>query len=106
MFFSTQNVEHPLAPAHEVDANRAETPADRRAASKPLRAKKNAIEKPYHEQIVDREVAKLPDYMQVAWRTPPDQRTEGQRLNVVQIERHARARLAPQARSRKSTSSR
>ena len=24
--------------------------------------------------------------MQLAWRTPPDQRTEGQRLNVVQIE--------------------
>ncbi len=37
--------------------------------------------------IVDREIAKLPEYMQVAWKTPPDQRTPGQKLTVTQIER-------------------
>ena len=36
--------------------------------------------------ILDREIAKLPEYMQVAWKTPPEQRTPGQRLNVTQIE--------------------
>jgi hypothetical protein len=85
VFFSTQNVEHPLAPAHEVAASQAERQRID-ALLKPLEARKAAIEKPYHDQIVAREVSKLPEYMQVAWRTPPDQRTEGQRLNVVQIE--------------------
>lgn len=85
VFFSTRDAEHPLAPAHEVEANRAERQRID-ALLKPVQEKKAAIERPYHDIIVEREVAKLPDYMQIAWRTPPDQRTEGQRLNVVQIE--------------------
>jgi mono/diheme cytochrome c family protein len=85
VFFSTQNVEHPLAPAQEVKANQAERERID-ALIKPLQAQKTAIEKPYHDQIVAREVAKLPEYLQIAWHTPADKRTEGQRLNVVQIE--------------------
>jgi mono/diheme cytochrome c family protein len=85
VFFSTRSVEHALAPSHEVQANQAER--DRiDALLEPLRARKLAIEKPSHDQIVAREVARLPEYLQTAWQTPPDQRTEGQRLNVVQIE--------------------
>jgi len=86
IFYPTRAVEHPLAPPEEVEANRAER---RRIDDliEPLAAKKEAIEKPYHDQIVAREVAKLPEYMQIAWKTPPDERTEGQRLNVVQIEK-------------------
>ena len=86
VFFSTQNVDHPLVPSTEVDANRAETQRIT-ALQKPLRGKKDGLEKPYHQQIIDREVAKLPEYMQIAWKTPAEQRTEGQRLNVIQIER-------------------
>ena len=66
--------------------NQSGTAAHRRAASSHCRRRKTAIEKPYHDQIVAREVAKLPEYMQLAWQTPRRQRTEGQRLNVVQIE--------------------
>jgi len=85
VFFSTQNVEHPLAPSHEVAANQKER--DRiDALIKPLQAKKKEIEKPFHDQIVAREIAKQPEYLQLAWKAPPEQRTEGQRLNVVQIE--------------------
>jgi hypothetical protein len=85
VFFSTRPVEHPLVSAAEVAKNKAES--DRiEALLKPVRERKTAIEKPYHQQIVDREVAKLPDYMQVAWKTPAAQRTEGQRLNAKQIE--------------------
>jgi hypothetical protein len=36
---------------------------------------------------MDREIAKLPAYLQAAWRTPPEKRTEGQKLNVIQIEK-------------------
>ena len=85
VFFSTRDVEYPLVPQEEVDRNRAETTRID-ALIRPIRDKKNAIEKPYHQQIIDREVAKLPDYMQLAWKTPPAQRTDGQRLNVIQIE--------------------
>jgi mono/diheme cytochrome c family protein len=85
VFAATRDVEHPLAPAHEVAENRA---ARQRIdeAIKPLQERKGAIEKPFHDAIVEREVARLPEYMQVAWRTPAGKRTEGQRLNVVQIE--------------------
>jgi mono/diheme cytochrome c family protein len=85
VFFATRGVDHPLAPSHDVAANAAERQRID-ALIKPLQAKKLAIEKPYHDQIVAREVAKLPDYLQIAWRTPAAERTEGQRLNVVQIE--------------------
>jgi mono/diheme cytochrome c family protein len=86
VFFSTRGVDHPLAPAHDVDANRRETQRIDNLL-RPLRAKKTELEKPYLKVLVDREVAKLPDYLQAAWNTPPDQRTPGQRLNVTQIER-------------------
>ena len=85
VFFSTRQVDHPLVPSHQAEANQAERQRVE-ALIKPLEAKKTGIEKPYHDQIVAREVAKLPEYLQTAWKTPPEQRTEGQRLNVVQIE--------------------
>lgn len=85
VFFSTRAVDYPLAPSHEVAANEAERKRVD-ALLKPLQAKKIEVEKPYHDQIVAREVGKLPEYLQIAWRTPPAERTEGQRLNVVQIE--------------------
>src|SRR6185503_18153627 len=86
VFFSKRAVEYPLVSATEVEANRKER-ARLEALQRPLEAKKKEIEKPYHQQIVDREVAKLPEYMQIAWKTPADQRTEGQKLNVIQIEK-------------------
>ena len=86
VFFSTRNVEHPLVPAHEVDAHKAAT-AKVDATLRPLRQAKRDLEAPYLKQLVDREIALLPDYLQAAWRTPADKRTDGQRLNVVQIER-------------------
>jgi len=85
VFYSTRDVEYPIAPAHEVEANRAERQRID-ALIKPLQERKTALERPYHDTIVAGEVAKLPEYMQIAWRTPPAERTEGQRLTVVQIE--------------------
>jgi hypothetical protein len=86
VFFPTRGVEHPLVPAHEVAAQKAET-ARIEGQARPLRQAKRQIEAPYLKQLVDAEVAKLPEYLQSAWHTPPAQRTEGQRLNVAQIER-------------------
>lgn len=85
IFAPTRAVDHALVPSHEVAAHREATQAIETRLN-PLRAKKTEIEKPYHQIIVDREVAKLPEYLQVAWNTPADKRTDGQRLNVRQIE--------------------
>ena len=86
VFSSTRPADHPLVPAHEVDAHRAET-ARIDGLLKPLRQAKRDLEAPYLKELVDREVALLPEYLQTAWKTPAAERTEGQRLNVAQIER-------------------
>ena len=86
IFAPTTEVAHALAPAAEADANRKETQRID-GLQRPLRQEKTKIEAPYLQMIVDREIAKLPEYMQVAWKTPPDQRTPGQKLTVTQIER-------------------
>jgi mono/diheme cytochrome c family protein len=86
VFASTRNVSHPLVPSHEVEAHRAaSTRID--DALKPLREKKKNLEAPFLKQLVDREVAALPEYLRIAWATPPAERTEGQRLSVAQIEK-------------------
>jgi len=86
IFAPTMEVSHPLAPADEVALNRKETQR-LDALQRPLREAKTQIEAPYLKIIVDREIAKLPEYMQLAWRTPAEQRTPGQKLTVTQIER-------------------
>src|SRR5207253_1922753 len=43
------------------------------------------LEAPYLKLLVDEAVSKLPEYLQIAWRTPEEKRTPGQRLNVNQI---------------------
>jgi hypothetical protein len=86
IFAPTMAVSHPLAPADEVAANGKEGQRID-ALQRPLRDSKTKIEAPYLQMIVDREIAKLPEYMQTAWKTPPDKRTPGQKLTVTQIER-------------------
>jgi len=86
VFFSTRDVEYPLVTAADVEANRRD--AQRvDALARPLRETKRQLEAPYLQQILDREIAKLPEYMQLAWKTPADKRTDGQKLNVIQIEK-------------------
>jgi mono/diheme cytochrome c family protein len=86
VFFSTRGVEHPLVPAHEVAAQKRET-ARVDDLIKPLRQAKKGIEAPYLKRLVDQEIAKLPEYLQLAYNTPPAKRTEGQKLNAAQVEK-------------------
>jgi mono/diheme cytochrome c family protein len=86
VFYSTRNVEYPLVPAHEVETHRKET-ARIDALIKPIREEKRKLEAPYLKQLVDKEIAQLPEYLQIAYKTPPEQRTEGQKLNAAQVER-------------------
>jgi mono/diheme cytochrome c family protein len=86
VFFSTRPQEWPLAPKEEVERQRAENKRidDLEA---PHKKTKEQLEEPHRKQLFEEKVSALPEYMQVAWRTPAAQRTEGQRLNARQIER-------------------
>jgi hypothetical protein len=85
-FFSTRPLTHPLVEPEAVKAYTAEL--DRLAKiERPLRKAKTELEAPYRKRLMDEAIARLPEYMQIAWRTPPEQRTEGQKLNVQQIEK-------------------
>ena len=78
VFFSTRGVDIPLVPAHEVDAHRAATSrieADAETAAPGEEEHRGAVP----EAARRREIAQLPEYLQIAWNTPPGERTEGQR---------------------------
>jgi len=86
VFYSTRPREYALVSDSEVVRHKAESKRIDELV-KPLSQRKEALEKPYREAIFAEKVAKLPEYMQAAWRTPAEKRTEGQRLNARQIER-------------------
>jgi mono/diheme cytochrome c family protein len=86
VFFSTRGLDFPLVPAHEVNAHKAET-ARVDELIRPLRQARKALEAPYLKRLVDQEIARLPEYLQLAYKTPPDKRTEGQKLNAAQVEK-------------------
>ena len=86
VFFSTRGLDFPLIPAHEVDTHKAET-ARVDELIRPLRQARKAIEAPYLKRLVDQEIARLPEYLQIAYKTPAARRTEGQKLNAAQVEK-------------------
>src|SRR5207248_8277241 len=53
----------------------------------PLKQQLTTLEAPYRERLIAEKKSRLADYIQVALRTPPEQRTEGQRLNALQVEK-------------------
>lgn len=84
VFAPTRPVSHPLVGAEIVAAHKAETQRIE-AQQKPLKKAKDELEAPYLKILVEEAVSRLPEYMQIAWRTPADKRTPGQKLNVQQI---------------------
>ena len=86
VFYPAKPLDYRLAPADEVTAWQAEVKRVD-ALVKPVQAELAALEKPYRDAIVAAKKAKLPDYIQLALRTPAEQRTEGQRLNAIQVEK-------------------
>jgi mono/diheme cytochrome c family protein len=84
VFFSTRPVSYPLVGPDVVAAHRAEVQRIE-SLQRPLKKSETDLEAPYLKTLVDEAVSRLPEYMQIAWRTPEAQRTPGQRLNVGQI---------------------
>jgi mono/diheme cytochrome c family protein len=86
VFAPSRPVSYPLVDAGVVAAHKAETQRIE-GVQRPLRKAKDELEAPYLKALVEEAVSRLPEYMQIAWRTPPDKRTPGQRLNVQQIKK-------------------
>jgi mono/diheme cytochrome c family protein len=86
VFFPTRPVSYPLVAADVVAAHKAETQRIEQL-QKPVKRAKAELEAPYLKRLVDEAISRLPEYLQVAWKTPQDKRTQGQQLNVRQIEK-------------------
>ena len=85
VFFSTKLTDYPLVDEETVRAHEAE---QKRIddLQQPVKDRQTALLKPYRDRLLEELIAKQPDYIQHAWNTPPGERTEGQRLNVRQLE--------------------
>ncbi|MFM8393551.1 MAG: PSD1 and planctomycete cytochrome C domain-containing protein, partial [Acidobacteriota bacterium] len=84
VFSPAQPIDYPVVPPEVVTAHKAEV-ARIDAILKPLKATRRELEAPFVKMLIEEEVAKLPEYMQIAWRTPEAERTDGQKLTVQQI---------------------
>jgi mono/diheme cytochrome c family protein len=86
VFAPTRPVSYPLVGADVVAAHKTETQRIE-GIQRPFKKTKEELEAPYLKALVEEAVGRLPEYMQIAWRTPPEKRTSGQRLNVQQIKK-------------------
>ncbi|HTM50743.1 MAG TPA: PSD1 and planctomycete cytochrome C domain-containing protein [Bryobacteraceae bacterium] len=90
VFFSTKARDYPLVSAAEVEKHKAEEKRIE-GLTGPLRKELAALERPYRDRILADKKSRLPEYLQTALRTPPEKRTEGQRLNVIQVDKSLKA---------------
>ncbi len=86
VFYPTKAAEFPLVSHEEVQRFEAEQQRIT-DAQKPLKAQQAALEQPYKDRLIAERKTKLPSYIQLALKTPPEKRTEGQRLNAEQVEK-------------------
>ncbi len=54
---------------------------------KPIKAELTKLEKKYRDMLKAEQVAKLPEYVKIAMNTPAEKRTDGQKLNAIQVEK-------------------
>ena len=84
MVFGYVDVDHPLAPPDKVaEYERIKKEVDEQ--TRPLRRKIAQIEAPYRRAAFEKRLAKFPEEIQIAVKTPDAQRTPGQKLLAAQI---------------------
>ena len=86
VFYSIRPYTYPLVSPVEVAKYRAEVNRITEL-QRPFRKAKTDLEAPYQKRLIEEAISKLPEYMQDAWRTPAEKRTDGQKLNVQQIQK-------------------
>ncbi|MEO7653463.1 MAG: PSD1 and planctomycete cytochrome C domain-containing protein [Bryobacteraceae bacterium] len=90
VFFSTKPLDYPLVSDTEVKRHKeAMKRVDGLIA--PLKKQREDLDKPYRERLKAEKRAKLPAYVKLALATPPEKRTEGQKLNALQVEKTTNA---------------
>lgn len=86
VYFPTKAWDRPLVTAEE-EARHKQKVAAFEGLLKPLQEKLKELDKPFKDALIARKKQALPEYMRQALATPEAQRTEGQKLNVEQIEK-------------------
>ncbi|BDC52569.1 hypothetical protein F183_A48840 [Bryobacterales bacterium F-183] len=86
VFFPSSRGEVPIVGEAEKKAFDEATKAWR-AKLEPLEKELKALYAPYRDKIRQQKILQLPDFYQLALKTPPEKRTEGQKLNAIQVER-------------------
>jgi hypothetical protein len=86
MFFGFVNYDHPLMPKDQIREWERKT-REVVAALEPLKKQVSQIEAPYRKAQFEAGLKRLPEEVQVAIKTPVEQRTPGQRLLAAQFER-------------------
>ncbi|HEX4950095.1 MAG TPA: DUF1553 domain-containing protein, partial [Blastocatellia bacterium] len=84
LLFGNVDYDHPLAPPDKV-ASYEKAKRAIEAQTKPLLEKVIALEAPYRRASFEKRLAKFPEEIQSAVRTPEDKRTPGQKLLAAQI---------------------
>jgi len=84
IFFPHIRYDFPLAPPEVIVQHERET-AEIEAKIKPLRKQRNAIKKPYADLAFQEQLKSFPQEIQLAFSTPEEQRTEGQKLLAAQV---------------------
>ncbi len=105
VFFPSKGVDYPLVSAEEV----AQYDAAQKAIDdqqRPLKEELAAVEAPYRKQIFNERLNALPSYYRVAWETPEAQRTEGQKLNAIQVDALIKQIMRPDVVARLSDAER
>ena len=86
VFFPSSNRDLPVVAEDALKKHEADLKAWR-ARLDPVEAELKALQAPYRKKIREEKIAALPDFYQLALNTAAAQRTEGQRLNALQVEK-------------------
>jgi len=86
VFFPAKAHEAPLVDKDAVEHHDAEMRRITRLQD-PLKKQLSELEKPYRATLRARKIATLPEYFRAALDTPEEKRSEGQKLNAIQVEK-------------------
>ena len=86
VFYPAKTLEYPLVSPEDM-ARFDEEQKRIDELQKPWKEQLKQLEQPYRDRWMEEKRAKLPDYIQLALKTAPEKRTEGQKLNATQVEK-------------------
>lgn len=89
VFFSAKPADIPIVGEEEIQAHKQKLAAWE-SQIQPVRDQKTQLEDPYRNRLLAEKKDRLADYIKIALATPPEKRTEGQRLNALQVEKTLR----------------